>query len=77
VRIRLRSGAWLESVPTTAPGDPARPLGDAELLEKFRTLTGPGDATRFKSIAAHCLRLDDDPTGLAELVEGLYQPLMD
>lgn len=77
VRIRLRSGEWLESVPTTAPGDPDRPLSDAELLDKFRSLTGPGDATHFEDIAGRCLRLDDEPVVLAELIEDLYQPLMD
>lgn len=73
VRIRLHSGEWLESEPTTAPGDPHRPLGDTELLEKFRSLVGPDHATRFSGIAAHCLRPDDDPTRLIGLIEQLYQ----
>jgi 2-methylcitrate dehydratase PrpD len=46
VRITLNDGRELVSEPAVARGNPENPLGDTEILEKFRSLAAPvvGDA---------------------------------
>ncbi|MDX1605559.1 MAG: MmgE/PrpD family protein [Candidatus Competibacterales bacterium] len=72
VRIRLHSGEWLTSAPTTAPGDPDRPLSDEELLEKFRVSTAPFADARFRATAKQYMQLGDEATALAGVIRYLY-----
>jgi len=75
VTVVLRDGRRISSGPTTAIGDPERPLTDAELVDKFRTLTdGPLGRQRSAAIADAVQQLTDPTAGLQQLFERVLSP---
>ncbi len=74
VAIELAEGPTVTSEPTTARGDPERPLSDAELGSKFQELAGHlGDrAARIEEAVA---TLDRPNDSLARLMDAALSPI--
>jgi 2-methylcitrate dehydratase PrpD len=69
VEAKLKNGETASVLVTDAPGDPARPLGDGELLAKFHRLTDPViGAGAAESLAKAALGAVSDDASLAALL---------
>lgn len=73
--LHLKSGAILQSPPTTARGDPEQPLSDAEIVMKFRDLASQLCPSRRSAIEAAIHELDIRPNALDDMVAHLVSPL--
>jgi 2-methylcitrate dehydratase PrpD len=73
LRFVLTSGRSVESEATTARGDRARPLSDAELLSKFDLAAAALDRGRGAALGRDCMALAGGST-LASLCGGLFAP---
>lgn len=71
LRLRLKTGDWLESAPTEARGDPERPLSDAWIGDKFdgfaRPVLGAERAATIKTLVAGF----GDTTPLPDLLDAI------
>ena len=67
----VASGGKREKLVLHVPGDPERPLGEAELGEKFRRLTSPvvGEGAAEDLLRSSLAALDDSPLALLEAIE--------
>lgn len=76
VAFRLADGRTIVSGPAIARGNPENPLGDAEMIAKYRSLAqpvlGPVRTTRLESIVT---RLGDGNDGLDALLNDLLPPI--
>ena len=76
VRVTLADGRLLASEPARARGNPENPLGDAELVDKFRALAasalGMPRALRIEALVASIV---EDPAALAALIDDLMSPV--
>jgi 2-methylcitrate dehydratase PrpD len=76
VRINLADGRELVSEPAQARGSPESPLGDEELLAKYRALAMPVlGATRAARIETLIASIAMDAGALAELLDELLAPI--
>jgi 2-methylcitrate dehydratase PrpD len=75
VTIEQDDGATAASAPTTARGDPESPLGDDELLSKFRTLADSLDDERRLRIEDAIVTLDRRDGALETLLEMILAPI--
>jgi 2-methylcitrate dehydratase PrpD len=73
--LRLEDGTVRTSQPTSVRGDPEAPLSDAEVLQKFRTLTGRLHAERQAVIESAVMNLDRDEPAAAVLADAVLGPL--
>lgn len=75
VTVVLRDGRRISSGPTTAVGDPDRPLTDAALVDKFHTLAdGQLGRQRSAAIATAVQQLTDPTADLRQLFEPILNP---
>jgi 2-methylcitrate dehydratase PrpD len=65
------SGRKHEKTILQVPGDPERPLGEAQLAQKFRRLAAPvvGEGAAENMLQLSLTALDDGPLGLLEAIE--------
>ena len=74
VRIDLRGGGSRQMLVRAAPGDPSRPLGEAEILAKFtRLLAGCATSAQTGALAEAALASLEDDTGGARLLAALAE----
>lgn len=74
LRITLKSGRVVESGATTAHGDRARPLADADILAKFKASAAILGSERGNSLADSCMTLAE--RGALEIAcGGLFAPI--
>ena len=72
VEAKLKNGESIAVLVTDAPGDPARPLGDGELLAKFHRLADPVlGAGAAESLAKAALGAVSDDASLAALLAAI------
>ena len=75
VEVTLRNGDKLTSPTTSARGDSEAPLSDADVLAKFRSLTGEVLLARRATIEASVAALDTDLQALSALTDAILAPL--
>ncbi len=69
VAVEQADGTTVTSDPTTARGDPERPLRDADIVSKFHELAGPLGADRMARLEQAVWELDRADDALATLME--------